>query len=382
MRVALVWPITARLTQISVRYERYVRGLRALGHEPVTVCLQPAAEGYAEPVIAAPDVAALRDPAFYRGLGADAAVVVTWLVLPDVVAAARAACGWVASVADSDGRVGVRTHPGATLSRMLVQQSGWGMKLRAGAYWLTLYAAGPRELEDPMLASAGQADRVAVCSTGAAGHLRRFFRSYRRPDLEAKVVAVPYPIDECYLTGPVAGARENGVVAIGRWDDPQKDPGLLCRAAHHFLAGGGRTEFHLFGPNGERWFGPLARRWPQVKYHGPQPPAVIADHLRNSRLLLLPSRWESGPIVLNEALASGCTVVGTPAVPAAVSASAEGGFGTIARSRSARGLAAALRDELAAWDRGDRDAPRIAAHWRPRFDPAAVCRAMMPPLPR
>jgi glycosyltransferase involved in cell wall biosynthesis len=377
VRVLLVWPVAARLTGISVRYERYARGLRALGHDPVTVCLPATAEGYGEPVAVAPGEAALRDAAFYRGLRADAAVVVTWLVFPDVVAALKAAGLRVVSIGDSDGRIGVRAHPGPTFARMVRQHSGWGMRLRAARYWLTLYAAGPAAQDRPVLDSAGHADRVVVCSPAAAAHLRRFFDSYRRPDLAAKVAAVPYPIDGCFLTEPAPAERDIRAVAVGRWDDAQKDAGLLCRAASRFLAAGGRAEFNLFGPGGVRWFGPLTCRWPQVTYHGSRPAEAIAEALRRSRVLLLPSRWESGPVVLNEALASGCTVVATDSVPAAVSACAEGGFGTVSRGRSAGRLAAALRTEVDAWERGDRDPARIAAHWRPRFEPGAVCRELL-----
>jgi len=380
VRVLLVWPAAGRLTSISVRYERYARGFRALGCDPVTVCLPAAAEGYDEPVAVAPDESALRDPDFYRALGADAAVVVTWLGLPDVVAALKAAGLWVVSLADSDGRVGVRAHPGATFARAVGQHPAWGTKLRAARYWATLFVGGPGEQDRPVLASAAAADRVVVCSPGAVAHLRRFFDSYRRPDLGEKVVSVPYPTDECHLTGPVPAARADRVVAIGRWEDPQKAAGVLARAAARHRAARGQTEVLVFGPNGGRWFGPGGQS-DRVAYMGVRPPEEIAAALRTSRALVLPSRWESGPIVLSEALAAGCSVVGTHAVPAVVSACAEGPFGTVARTGSAAGLATAIRDEMAAWDRGERDPTAIAAHWRPRFDPAAVCRALLAGCP-
>ncbi len=69
LRVGLVWPATERLTKLSVRYERYVRGFRASGHDPVTICLPPAAVGYPEPVAVAPTEDDLRDPGFWRPCG-------------------------------------------------------------------------------------------------------------------------------------------------------------------------------------------------------------------------------------------------------------------------------------------------------------------------
>lgn len=377
MRVGLIWPDCARLTAISVRYERYVRGLRRLGHEPVTVCLPPAAAGYAEPVVLAANDATMRAPAFYRELKLDAAFVMTWLVFPDLVTAIRQACPWLVSIADSDGLIGVRVHPRRVFARMIGQHGRWDRKLRAAKYWLQLYLTGTASQDQPVLASATDADRIAVCSPAAADHLRAFFAHYRRPELAERVIAVPYPINDCYRTGPVAAERPARVVAIGRWDDPQKDAPLLAATVDAYRRAGGRAEVCLFGPNGANWFQPLVRSWPGVRYAGVQPPEVIAACLRSSRALLLPSRWESGPIVLNEALASGCTVVGTDAVPAVVSA-CRGGYGTLAAGRSAGRLAAAWAAEMSAWDRGERDPVRIAAHWRPLCDPVHVCAQMLP----
>ena len=85
--------------------------------------------------------------------------------------------------------------------------------------------------------------------------------------------------------------------------------------------------------------------------------------------------------MLNKALTSGCTVVGTDAVPAVVSSCAYGLFGSVSVGRSACRLATAISAEMGAWDRGDRDPTAIAAHWRPRFDPINVCRSLLPGAP-
>jgi glycosyltransferase involved in cell wall biosynthesis len=99
--------------------------------------------------------------------------------------------------------------------------------------------------------------------------------------------------------------------------------------------------------------------------------------MRRSRALLLTSRWESGPLVLNEALASGCTVIGPADVPSVLDACDGGEFGTAVRRRSAAAFADAIRVELARWEQGKRDPAAIAERWRPRFDPADVCRRLL-----
>jgi glycosyltransferase involved in cell wall biosynthesis len=105
-------------------------------------------------------------------------------------------------------------------------------------------------------------------------------------------------------------------------------------------------------------------------------PEEVSGILNRSRVLLLPSRWETGPIVLGEALASGCTVVGTDRVPSILSTCGEGPYGQVSRPK-ASALATALGRELSAWSRGERHPWAVADYWRPRFDPVTVCRQLL-----
>ena len=186
-------------------------------------------------------------------------------------------------------------------------------------------------------------------------------------------------MDECYLSGEVPATRERRLVAVGRWDDPQKDAALLAATVRRVLAADPDIGFDLIGPGGEAAFAALWRRQPRVRYLGPQPPEVVAELLRRSRSLLLSSRWESGPIVANEALSLGCTLVGPVRVPTFEAYCAGGRYGTACRSGSPQALAAAVLDEMRAWDDGRRDPAAIAATWRPRFDPRTVCEQLLRP---
>lgn len=374
-RVALVWVPAEPLRAITVRYERYARGFRRLGGEPITVCLPAAADGYAEPVVVAPNESALRDPEFFRSLGCEVGVVVTWLGLPDVVRAMKQAIPWVVSVADSDGRIGARAHPSATLAHGFHSQRTPGMKARAVKFWLQQWLFGGGKLDTDVLESAAAADMVTVTSPLAETHLRRYFGHHRRPELATKVAVAPYPVDDDFLSAPVPGAgeRENRVVAIGRWDDPQKDAGLLADGIAWAAARSPATEFVIVGRNGEA----VTHRCQRVRDAGVQPPEVIAELMRTSRVLLVSSRWESGPIVAFEAVCSGATVVGPTWVPACQWLAPDGGRCFTRRSASAVGEA--IVAELRAWESGRRDPAAIAVRWRPWFDPTEVCRRMLPP---
>jgi glycosyltransferase involved in cell wall biosynthesis len=377
-RIAVVWAAEGRLVDISVRYERFLKGFRELGHEAFAVCTPESAEGFASPVEVCPSLGRMTDPAYWRSLGLDAAVVITWLGLGEVLSALKQACPWVVSIADSDGLVGERVHVGATLARSVFQHRSFLAKLAGAKFWLQRLLRPSLSYDASRLHSSGFADRIAICSEAARSHLGAFFRHHRRPDLAAKIAVAPYPVDDYFLSRPIQPVRARQLVAIGRWDDPQKDAPLLAAAISRALKRDPRCSFRVVGPGGERAFAPLSRRHPQVRYLGVQPPQVVADLLAESRALLLSSRWESGPIVANEALCLGCTVVGPDSLPAVKSFVAEGPFGTASRGRLAGRLAAAVGAEMRAWDVGRRDPAAIAAAWRPRFHPAEVCSALLP----
>ncbi len=379
LRVGLAWPATERLTNLSVRYERYVRGFQALGHDPVTVCQPSAAVGYSESVALASTESDLRDPGFWRSLRLDAVVAITWLGLADMVRAARTACPWVASVADSDGQVGVRVFPGVTFSRGVWQHRRLFDRLRAAKFWARRYLLRPESYDRPMLESTERANVIAVGSAQAMECLSRFFAYHRRPDLAARLAVIPYPVDPCFLTGEVPQHRQRRLVAVGRWDDPQKDAALLARAVARVLKASADVSFVLVGRGGERVFKPPCAQSPRVQYLGPQPPDMVAALLRDSRALLMSSRWEGAPVVVNEALCLGCTLVGPARIVGLRSYCQGGDFGTTSFGRSARGLAAAVLEEMKAWDEGRRDPRRIAAAWRPHFDPRTVCRQLLGP---
>jgi glycosyltransferase involved in cell wall biosynthesis len=378
MRVALLWNHPDRLAGVSIRYEHYVRGFERLGHEVVLVSTESAAEGFGLPVRTAPSAEAFRDPDFWQEVGPDAAVAVTWLGMPDVLAALRRACPHVVSVADSDCLIGARAHPGALLYRMVHLQPTWGLKLRTFKFWLRLYLHGYRAADGEVLRGCEAAHRVVVHSDRARENFRRFASSHGRPALADKVAAVAYPVDDCFLSGdPAAFPKRPLVTAVGRWDSSQKDAALLVRGIDRFLRRGGRAEFAVIGRGGDRWLGPLARRHPQVRVLGPLPPEEVAAYLRASQVLLLTSRWEGAPIVANEALASGCTLVGPEHVPFVGEVCTDRGCGTAFGTRSAAAVARALVAETNAWAAGRRDPVAIAGCWRPWCDPAEVARRLL-----
>lgn len=378
MRVALVWPGPDLLANISVRFEHYIHGFRLLGHEAFAVAPRTQLDGFTWPSVACQTPEELRDPVFWHALQPDMALVITWLGHSEILEALRPSCKHIVSIADSDGQIGTRAHPRATILRMVGQHRTVLNKVRAAKYWLQQYLYLWKTLDDHKLASIRAADLVVVGNTAAKANILRFLDCHKvRDELEKKILIAPYPVASCFLNGNIPVQRKDRIVAIGRWESPQKDVRLLLKVLARVLHARPGTEAYVIGTGGEAVFQAIRKKTPRFHYLGPQAPSTVAHTLAESRCLLITSRWESGPIVANEALCMGCSIVGPEAIPALSSFCGSGPFGTASPTRSERGLASSLIKELEAWDRGFRNCVATAQHWRPVFDPVNVCASLI-----
>lgn len=377
MRIGIIFTADIRLAGTTVRFERYREGFRRLGHDSVIVCTEEAAIGFPWADVQVPNLTVLRDPELWSSLRLDTALVLTWLGMPDVLNAIRPHVRYLVSLSDSDGVVGIRVFPRQLLGRMLVQQPHLLNRLRAAGWWFRQYLWAFKREDEPVRTSACLADRIVFYSPRAGKNMQAFFDYHQEPSLGERLLIAPYPLDNTFVNAPMPAQRENQIVAIGRWDDPQKDARLLSRAVARYLRAGGRWKLALVGSNGEKPFRPLISSYPQlVEYRGVVPQVEVADLLGRSRILLSTSRWESGPIVASEALVRGCSVIGPDSVPS-FSQFCRDGCGTPFAARTPRAVATALTEETQAWDAGRRDPERIAGRWREYFTPEAICRCIL-----
>lgn len=381
MRVALVWNGEVSLDRISFRHENYLSGLAALGHEAFLVTARDLAGRFDGPLEVVPSRRALENPATWRAIGADVALSVTWHRMSAMLSALATAGTRTIALADSDGQVGFAAHPRISWLRIAAYQTTALGRLKAARYFLRRLADSalrrdPEELE--FVASTRASDRVILGSDPAVRCFARFLRQQQAPELASRLRAVPFAVPEAFCERPV-GAKSDRVVAIGRWSDPQKDSPLLAAALEHFFRTRPGTEVVVFGADAEPPMGALAKREPRLRLAGIQEPHTIAEAIAASRVLLLTSRWETGPHVATEALALGATLVSVP-MPNLDGMIERGRFGTAAGRRRPEVLAAALAAELALWDRGVRRPQEIAATWRSRLSPRAVCAAMLASL--
>jgi glycosyltransferase involved in cell wall biosynthesis len=382
-RVAIVWNYPSQLRHCSFRFEQYVKGFRSLGHEPMIVCSADAAEGFTAPLHTCEDRARFTDPAFWREVGAELAVIVTWHRMAEVLAAMGEAGTRAIALSDTDGQVSDHVFPRATLRQTWFRKSSKTDQLRALAGWLRNYMAAfwtETTLDEETLQSTRLSDVLVFGHREGKRHFETFLKRLRAEELSSRLTVAPFTIGQAYIDCPVPAEKEDFIVAIGRWGDPQKNASQLAAALATFLARRPQTKIEIFGVDGAPFFSDLVERYSTVSYRGTGGPDVLALSLARARSIVFASHWEGCPHAGLEALAMGATVVGTP-IPALISWSEGERFGRVSRGRQSGGLARALEYEMQSWDDGHRNCQAIAATWRQRLEPREVCRQMLAALP-
>jgi len=379
LRVAIVWNYPSQLRHCSFRFEQYVKGLRSLGHDPVIVCSADAAEEFEAPLHTCESRDRFTNPGFWHEVGAEVAMIVTWHRMAEVLAAMGEAGTTTIALSDTDGQVSDRVFPAATLRQTMFRQTSKTKQLRALSGWIRNYLAAhwaEVTLEEEILQSTRFSDALVFGHREGKRHFETMLQRFGADELSSRLTVVPFTIGQAYFDCPVPAEKEDLIVAIGRWGDPQKNAGRLAAALSTLLARRPRTAVELFGVDGAPFFSDLVNRYPSVSYRGTASPDVLARSLAEARSIVFASHWEGCPHAALEALAMGATVVGTP-IPALISWCEGERYGRISGRRRSGSLARALDRELQAWDDGHRDCRAIASAWRQRLEPREVCRQLL-----
>jgi len=182
------------------------------------------------------------------------------------------------------------------------------------------------------------------------------------------------------MEAPAAADRENRIVCVGRWASPQKATPLLVRTLGAALATHPAWQADLYG-SGEDVARSHLKNIPRssaqrVHIHGPKPHVDIVKAFQYSKICLVTSRYESGPISAQEALCLGCTIVGPPDVPS-MHDLCQRGNGSLAQSRSRSDMTTAVHHEVHLWENNRRN-PKASSHLaRNLYSAKSVCRNIL-----
>jgi hypothetical protein len=376
MRIALVWNGPFKLIDITTRYEPYVEGLRAIGIEVITVCPAGTEIGYPYSTVLFNDYRELICLDFWNELGCSAAVIITWQRMTDIMLCMRAAGMRVLAVAESDGEISLRFHPWQTFRFLTFMQKTTRLKIGAIKHWLTSYIAYGKQQINDLIENTESAHITTFAGEGAVNVWTKFLTKNKRTNLINNVKWLPYPVNDIFCSGPIQIERENRIIAIGRWDSPQKNAELLEKTIIKLESMNSKTEIIVVGKYSEERFKHLCERYPFVKVMGVQPKENIKKMMQFCRSILITSRWESGPIVANEMLALGGTVIGTPIVNL-VNITKDSIFGIVSTKHSSFALAMAIQVEMEFWETGNRSPFVISSFWRHHLSPKAVSAKMI-----
>lgn len=163
---------------------------------------------------------------------------------------------------------------------------------------------------------ARQALARASALSAVSPALRTHLAKYTRTPIEA----IPNPLNPKFMdAGQVRAAPSEGealrfISVQNGWND-LKNSSASLRAFALIRRTLPHATYHLFGEDYQQ--GGLAQQWADAKrlaegvvFHGPTPHERLIEELKAATVMLHPSRWESCPMGIAEAMALGLPVVG------------------------------------------------------------------------
>lgn len=357
------------------------RGFRALGHNAQCVRLFSNDEAEFPGVLQVAE-SALQSVAFWKQKDCDLVIANTWgnPKYNQIISAIKQSGSTVFIRLDSDGynspRNGFR-HYLVTSFHIFRKRSPILVSAAKALAKAIIYSI-PQAYDQRMLGHLALANAIGVESNGAYALFSKLLRSYDRNDLVKKLYLIRHPVVPEIDTMDVRGreGRDDCIVAVGRWDSPQKDALLLIKTLAKSLVSNPTWQADIYG-TGVAELQKLVARYAtnvteRIHIHGPKPHLEILQAYQRSKICLFTSRYESGPIAGEEALCLGCSLVGPPDVPSMQDLCAPQ-FGTLPQSRRPSDVAQAVNSEIQLWNSGKRQPTSIATSARHIFSARSIC---------
>ena len=327
------------------------------------------------------------DPAWWRSLGIDAVIFITWGFKQHtpVLHAARAAGIRTCAIIETCGNpfpygeipATIRTfwRKGKFIERLPKRLAGTCARaLIASILGIANQYHRSVQISVPHIAAFDTPSGMERCLRVA-----RFFPWI---DWQARPLLLGYPIPDFFSPRPTEERRSN-IVAIARWDALRhKRPHVLMHMINHVAAIHPTVTFEIFGrliPAMEQWHAALpAGARERVYLRGIQPSASISEAIGSSQILYCPSASDGIPLAVVEGLCGGCSVVGLKTKDIAGLYWAVGdGDGSFAVDDSTTSHATAILTELEAWRLDLRDPMGISEKWKKWFSASIVAKKII-----
>ena len=355
-------------------------GLKAVGLEGRAISLAPAREGDWPALIRA-TLSELESADWWRTQQLDGVVFYSWGVaryqkIADAIVSANVR---LVHVCDTHGIFSPlsdwKAHVTAAWSHQWYD-SQLKKFLRTLAKLPYSHTLGILRQDLPIARMIDTGDFFLAATPAAAARFRRFIKILRGAQAADKVRMLPLPVHSHFCYAPSV-TKEELVVAVGRWDHPQKRAGLLMHTIRLTAQARPATRFVIFGkvpPPLAVWHAGLPESIrSRVNLAGVVTSQQLAQVYQRARVMLVSAAYEGCHNASAEAVCCGCSVVAvdTPFM-AALAWHASKKSGLLATHASPRALAHSLCDELAAWENGERHPELFGPEWADVFHPDKV----------
>ena len=120
----------------------------------------------------------------------------------------------------------------------------------------------------------------------------------------SKIHCVPHPIQTAIFKFDPTIPKKNQIISVGRWESYQKNFPLLLKTLRYFLDKNPSWNALVIGS------GLTAKSpHPRITFLPPTDPAQLARHMRESKIFISSSRYESFGLASAEACACGCATL-------------------------------------------------------------------------
>lgn len=233
----------------------------------------------------------------------------------------------------------------------------------------------------PLARMIATGDYFASATPASTTRLKRLVRTLLGETAASKIVTAPLPVNAHFRYKSEID-KEDLVVAVGRWDSPQKRVKLLMATISLALRSNENTRFMIFGaptPALETWHKELSPlHHERVTLAGVVSNTELAAAYQSARVMLVSAAYEGCHNASAEAICCGCSVVAVRSpFMAALDWHASKNSGKLSPSATPPALASTLQAELAEWNRGDRNPEVFGPAWSEVFHPDKVAKRIL-----
>jgi hypothetical protein len=230
------------------------------------------------------------------------------------------------------------------------------------------------------ISSIENSDATIIESPLALDNVSTILTYWHKDELIKKLVCIPNPVNDDISRRDSSLVKKANIVCIGRWDIRAKNRTVLFHSLMDFLSEVPQYEVFILG-SGTDYFEKKLKHYDRIlsqRVHiiGNIPHVQVGDYLESSRILFMPSLYESFGIAAAEGVCMGCSIVGTP-LESLKYLSAEGFSGTISRGFQKDDVLDALMHDAKKWHDRQYDPKRIAAFWRKKLNRREVANQIL-----